>query len=298
MTSWFWNAEERRLRALWRILLQVVVMFVTVALPVVGISEAATWLLKSGRIPCSPQVFDKVMDILVGILMSGLVLLSLFVAGRWLDHRKFDDFGFRVNASWWKQYALGIALASQLMTLIFAAEFLAGWVDVIGYGHLSDPTLPWALAFIYPIIKALCVGVYEEAVHRGYHIINLKEGLVGVRGMTEKRAVVLAIILSLAFFGILHMRNPKASVMSTYNLVVIGALFGGAYVFTGQLAMCMGLHTAWNLYQGWVLGFPVSGDGEITNLIHIQQHGRIGSPAQPSDRRVAFWAWPLRLWAS
>ncbi len=79
MTSWFWNPEEWRLRALWRILLQVAVMFVIVALPVVGITEATTRLFKSGWIHCSPQVFDKVLDIIVGILMSGLVLLSLFV---------------------------------------------------------------------------------------------------------------------------------------------------------------------------------------------------------------------------
>ncbi|MBI1805886.1 MAG: CPBP family intramembrane metalloprotease [Ignavibacteria bacterium] len=284
MNTLFLNPEEQRYRALWRILVQALIMVVIVALPVVGLTEAATWLLKSGSIQCSPELFDKIMDVIVGILMTLLVLSSLFVAARWLDHRKFVDFGFRLNASWWKQYFLGITVGSLLIVFIFLIEIFAGWVDITDYFHRSDAALPWWFANLYPVIKASCVGIYEEAISRGYHITNLREGLLGVRGLGEKPTWVMAIFLSSAFFGMLHIQNPNASLISTVNLVINGAMFAVAYMLTRQLAMSIGLHMAWNLCQGWVFGFPVSGDPEIATIVHIQQRGQdwiTGGPFGP-----------------
>lgn len=267
------NPDERRYRVLWRIVFQILIMLVIVALPIAGISETATWLLKSGRIDCSPEIFDKIMDMIVGILLTVLVLLSLSAAARWLDHRKFSDFGLHITASWWKQYFLGIMFGSLLMVLIFTIESVTGWVDINDYFHISAPTLPWWIAFMYPVVKASCVGVYEEAIGRGYLITNLKEGMSGVWNLSEQKAFVFAIISSSVFFGVLHIGNPNASVISIFSLMFNGALFATAYVLTGQLGMCIGLHMSWNLFQGLVFGFPVSGDHEIATMFHIQQSG-------------------------
>ena len=269
----FVNRTERRYRALWRILFQIGIMLFVVALPIAGLTEAATWLFKSGRIHCTPELFDKIMDMAIGVLLTVLVLLSISIAGRWLDHRKFRDFGTHLSLSWWKQYFSGIILASMLMALLFTVESIAGWVSIKDYFHASIITLPWWVAFTYPVIRALCVGVYEEALSRGYHITNLKEGLSGVWNLSERRALVLSVVLSSAFFGILHIRNPNAGIISTLSLAINGAFFATAYALTGQLALSMGLHTAWNLSQGWIFGFPVSGDPEIMTMIYIQQSG-------------------------
>ena len=56
----FRNPEEGRIRALWRIILQTLVMLIVVALPVFAVTEVATLLLKSERIPISAELFDKV----------------------------------------------------------------------------------------------------------------------------------------------------------------------------------------------------------------------------------------------
>jgi hypothetical protein len=164
-------------------------------------------------------------------------------------------------------------LGALLMVLIFTIEYMADWVDLNGYFQISTPTLPWWLAFMYPVVKASCVGVYEEAIGRGYLITNLKEGMSGVWNLTEKKALIFAIISSSVFFGVLHIRNPNANVISTFSLMINGAMFATAYMLTGQLGMCIGLHMSWNIFQGLVFGFPVSGDPEIATMFHIQQSG-------------------------
>jgi hypothetical protein len=213
------------------------------------------------------------MDIVVGLMVAGLVLLSLKAAGKWLDHRRFVDFGFRINALWWRQYTFGLLLATMLMACIFLIELALGWVEIVGYGYTSSNALPVWLGFVYPFVKALCVGTYEEAFHRGYHVTNLEEGFHGVRGLGGRAAWIPAILLSSAIFGLVHLFNPKASILSVIVISVIGAMFGLAYVKTGQLAMPMGLHTAWNFSQGVVFGFPVSGDPEIAAIIHLEWGG-------------------------
>jgi len=42
---------------------------------------------------------------------------------------------------------------------------------------------------------------------------------------------------------------------------------------TGRLSTAIGLHVTWNLCQGAVFGFPVSGDKEGASLLGIQQGG-------------------------
>jgi membrane protease YdiL (CAAX protease family) len=273
LNTLFINLEQRRMRALWRILLQVVIMAVIVGLPVVGFSAGMTWLWKSGHIPVAQELFDKLMDMVVGLMVTGLVLVSLSAAGKWLDHRRFVDFGFRINPAWWRQYAFGFLLATVLMTGIFLIERVCGWVEIIGYGYISTSALPVWLALLYPLVKALCVGTYEEAFHRGYQVTNLEEGFRGVRGLGGRGAFIPAILISSAIFGLVHLLNPRAGLLSVIVISVIGAMFGLAYVKTGQLAMPMGLHAAWNLSQGVMFGFPVSGDPEIAAIIHLKWGG-------------------------
>jgi len=269
----FFNPEERRFRALWRVLLQLLVMVVVVAIPVFCLTELATWLLKSGRITMNADLFDKVMDVAVGIIVTILVLISLRVSGRWLDRRRFEDFGFRIDAKWWTEFFLGLSLGVLLIAAVYLTEFLTGWVHISGTFHTSAKALPYWFAFLYPFIKACCVGVYEEAISRGYHLTNLREGFLGfVRG-GDAVASIAAIVLSSAFFGLLHIRNPNGTSISTISIMINGAMLGTAFHLTGRLGLSIGLHMSWNLAQGWLFGFPVSGDAEISTIIQTVQSG-------------------------
>jgi uncharacterized protein len=149
------------------------------------------------------------------------------------------------------------------MTLIFAVEYAAGWIQVSGFLRIRAADVSLALALSFSLVKVLCVGVYEELVSRGYHLRNLAEGL----------NLPVAVFASSAVFALLHAINDNATVMSTLGLLVNAFLFVAAFLATGRLSTAIGLHVAWNLFEGAVFGFPVSGDKEGASLVAIHQLG-------------------------
>ena len=187
-------------------------------------------------------------------------MLSVWLAGRFLDKRAFSDFGFHLGAGWWLDLLFGIFLGGLLMSVIFFVELGLGWVGVVGVFETFGTGVSFLPSMLLPVVMYLCVGIYEETVFRGYQLKNGAEGLnypaLGPRG-----AVLVAWVLSSVFFGLLHANNPNASLISTLNIVLAGLMLGFGYVLSGELAIPIGLHIAWNFFQGAVYGFPVSGFG-------------------------------------
>ena len=65
---------------------------------------------------------------IIGVMLA--ILLSLAIAARFLDRRRFADFGLHFSGGWWADFGFGLALGAGLMALIFAFELAAGWVSV------------------------------------------------------------------------------------------------------------------------------------------------------------------------
>jgi hypothetical protein len=108
------------------------------------------------------------------------------------------------------------------------------------------------------------VGWNEELMSRGYHLQTIASGLNLGWGLA----------LSSAIFGVLHLGNPHATLVSTGGIFLAGLLLGYAYVRTGRLWCSIGLHIGWNFFEGVVFGFPVSG----LNTFHLIQN-RFPGPA-------------------
>lgn len=101
------------------------------------------------------------------------------------------------------------------------------------YGFLG-PRLGWpAIALI-----SLCAGVGEEALFRG-GIQNFLADHIGVAG---------AILVSSGLFAALHLGKPVITAL----LLVVGVVFGVAYVATGSLLAVIIGHA---LYDIWALRY-------------------------------------------
>ena len=270
----FWNERERRLPALWRLLLQASLLVITGlvlgALVAVAIPLLGAQMPGGGTAGLLADPFFFAANYGVSLVA---VVASVWLAGRFLDRRPFSDFGLRLDKDWWLDFGFGLFLGALLMTGIFLVELAAGWVRVVGTFEAvgGGAFFPVILA---PLAAFLCVGFAEELSSRGYQLKNMAEGLNYPVLGGPKGAVILAWVLSSMIFGLLHAANPNATAISTINIALAGLLLGVGYVLTGRLAIPIGLHITWNFFQGNVFGFPVSGIDPIgATFISIEQSG-------------------------
>lgn len=278
----FWDGRLRRIAALWRIFLQTLSMFILIPLLLMGaiivyllgtqgadsaplMERLAAFQSGAGALESSP-VFMVVGAVVQLIAIS----LSVWLAGRFWDKRKFADFGFRLDRKWWLDFGFGLGLGAVLMLLIFVIEYAAGWIKITGTIESGIDGISFGVAILGALILFLCVGFYEELMSRGYHMKNMIEGF---SFLGDRTAIVLAMILSSAIFGLLHAANPNATFISTFNIFLAGIFLGFGYILTGELAIPIGLHITWNFFQGNVFGFPVSGNTIGPSFIRIKQGG-------------------------
>lgn len=258
------SGGRRRLRALWRLLLQY--LLYKVSLPLILNVLVVGWLailsggesLYSNKVALSLIADSPALPLITGTATLAAVLLSVWFAGRFLDQRPFADFGFHPGRGWWLDLLFGIFLGALLMSAIFLVELALGWVRVTGSLESHASGASFAYGILFPVEFFLCVGLYEETLFRGYQIRNAAEGL-NHPAIGSRDAVLLAWILSSALFGLLHAGNPNTTLLSTFNISLAGLMLGLGYILTGELAIPIGLHIAWNFFEGNVYGFPVSG---------------------------------------
>jgi CAAX protease family protein len=242
ITNLFWNSREARVRAGWRIVVFFIGSFV--------LGEALFGLRGTLLTKLFPVVAYR------GAVEAGLYLLLIgvlvwLVASR-LDRRRIIDYGFHLSRVWWSDLAFGLALGTLLLFGIFVLELAMGWVKVTGT-LATAAGQPFGATILAGFIAVVCVATQEEITWRGYPIKNLAEGF-NLKTIGPWRATVVAVLISSSLFGLAHSDNPNATTLSTINIVVFAILFGAGYVLTGELALPIGLHFAWDFIQGFVFG--------------------------------------------
>jgi membrane protease YdiL (CAAX protease family) len=253
----FWNAAQRRPRAGWRLLVQLS-LFLALVFAFAGILNAV------GRTTVRGAVLAGGFYLAAGLGLAWLL-------ARFIDRRPLGDYGFRLGSGWWLDFGFGLVLGALLLSGIFLVEYLAGWVTVRASPEAGSP-LVLAAVLLASLLAYLAVGLNEEFTFRGYQLRNLAEGLAGPR-VGPRLAVVLALCVSATAFGLTHLNNRNASAVSTANIVLGGLAFGLPYVLTGELAIPLGLHIAWNFCEGTVYGFPVSGHAPVRPMLVLEQGG-------------------------
>ena len=182
----FWNDEEERLRALWRLGIQMFLFFM-----VTLFSGAITFLLgKDSRWAPAQTVVYLVLGV-------GLIWL----VGWFLDRRRVRDYGYRLTRDWWTDFGFGMLLGAVLMTGVFACERLAGWIEVTA-PLLHEGALPVGKVLLVSVALYFTVALMEEFLSRGYQLRNLAEGMTG-RWVGPRTAIVVAWLISSCFFGLL-----------------------------------------------------------------------------------------------
>lgn len=277
----FYNREEGRIRALWRMLLQMAVS-VLLLLPgpaVVILLFGAAWDIPFEGIPfiqptpaVEAAVLNNPLANMLVITLSGVAAVcSIWVAGKYFDRRPFADFGLHLNKIWWRDLAAGAVIGAVLPAVVFFIEWRMGWVTITDTFFSSLPGVPFAAAFLIPFLFYIGISVSEELAVRGYMLTNTAEGF-NWKFLSPGIALTFAVAISALNFGLGH----KSAEFSTLNITLAGVWLALGYVLTGELALPIGMHLTWNLFLGSVFGLPVSGSVfDSTTFLVVEESGPV-----------------------
>lgn len=151
---------------------------------------------------------------------------------------------------------LGCALGAML----FSAVVLE--LRVAGFYRVETVHLSWDVA----IAALLLLGdaIVEELLFRG----------ILFRLVEEWAGSWIALAVSAILFGLAHAANPGASWFSSLAIAVeAGVLLGAAFVVTRNLWFPIGLHFAWNFFEGPVYGTQISGHVFLQSVVAARVTG-------------------------
>ena len=249
----FLSPEEPRLRAGWRLLIQSVL---ALALLLAASLPVTLLLLLTGGAGLEQLQSSALLNALISLV--GIVT-SVWIARRFLDRRSFSSLGLVVNSRAAKDLVAGIAITAVMMGAILVVELAAGWTRVESWAWQTMPLQKVALDLLIALGVFIAVGFYEEILYRGYQLQNLRDGV----GLTA------GFVLSSFIFAASHAMNPNSVWYSTVaGILVAGFFLGYGWLRSGALWLPIGLHIGWNMFEGPVFGFPVSGLDTARLLVH------------------------------
>ena len=204
----------------------------------------------------------------VAYILLGLAFTRMIA--RRLDKRRFADLGFRLDREWRLDLGVGFALGALMLAAVFAIEYLAGWLTITS---TNQTTLngPLMLTGLGTLLVMAGIAFNEELVFRGYQLLNLSEGLPKLK--KSNRGMALMMALTSLLFALMHFGSPNNHLLGWTNIILAGMLLAWGYVLTGQLALPIGFHLAWNFFEQFVFGYAANGEAPVGWLIGSQVNG-------------------------
>ncbi len=171
-------------------------------------------------------------------LLSAFALLgSYYFLFKYYEKRDIIELS---KTGLFKYSLLGFFMGTLCISFIIIVFYVLGYYRVLAVSSTS--------ALLMMLVYFTTVGLFEEVVFRGI-IYRITEESLGTN---------LALIVSALIFGIAHLPNEHANVISVVSAASAGMLAGALLSLTKRLWLPISFHTAWNWSQA-SLGVAVSG---------------------------------------
>ena len=108
-----------------------------------------------------------------------------------------------------------------LLVVWFGGGKVASWQP-----RITALTLTWLFAFIL-------VAYAEELLNRGFIMAVLRRC---------RNHVFVLIFLPSVIFGAIHLGNPSVTLLSVFNIIIVGILFSYMFIKSGNIWMCISYH--------------------------------------------------------
>lgn len=186
-------------------------------------------------------------------------LFALYVVTRHVEGSSFEAYGLKVDRRWLSELAVGCAIAVAQLGLYLTIMRATGNLEMTVAFAAGSPDDTFAQGFVAEIFRQLSAGIAEEIVFRAFIFYVIFEAFAARIADPTRRAYGVAFFAA-SFFGLAHLSNDGASAFTVATLWFDGFMMSLPFLITGRLGMCIGMHFAWNLTQGAVLGLPNSGE--------------------------------------
>lgn len=214
-----WSVDESRLRAVWRFLLAVpllplVTLLLGLAMGVLGLS---------GMIAGGP-------------LQAGIFLVVLGVWAWAIDRRPLADYGVSLSSAWVGDLLAGFGAVVLAHLLWYGIGLTGGWATLELW-----PTAPQDLVALglVGVVVSFAFNVWvQDTVYFAIVLRNAAEGFRS-RDLTPTRAALGGLVVAVLFFTVIHSIGGPVELA---DKLLAGTVFGLMYLYTGKLALTIGVH--------------------------------------------------------
>lgn len=227
--------------------------------------------------------------------IAGILIVTI-VLSRYIDHRPVNEIGLKLDRKWWFDLAAGLTIGAFTLGFVALLEYSLGWAEFTSVSR-NSLNAPLFLTALLALLNLTAVGFGEELTFRGYQLTNLAEAFGKNVGL--KKAVIIALLLTSAIFGVTHLLNPNAGMLPALNITLAGLLLGLAYIWSGSLALPLGIHIAWGYFEEFVFGYANSGQEPFNSLLQNTISGPVlwtGGSFGPEGGLLYLWLKSGKRW--
>lgn len=197
--------------------------------------------------------FDDKLFTRIGQLLGACVgLLSYSWYVRTVERRDVAELSLQGSLP---EFGAGFLLGAAMVCVT------VGVLAALGSFHIRSVST-WG-AIVLPLLMHVTVGLIEEMMMRGI-LFRLVQQYLGSW---------LAIGVSAALFGAMHLVNDNITAIGIANIVAVGVLFAAAFMVTGRIWLCVAMHAAWNFFQDGIFSIAVSGHAVKAGLLVGETNG-------------------------
>lgn len=196
------------------------------------------------------------------------VLISLYIQIKYLDKSSFKKYGLKLNNIWFKEFSFGFLIPIIQLSIFFIFLYLTGNLTISNYFTTSSSDYTFIEGFISELFGLVIGSSVEEIFFRAFLFYLVYEALRTLKKDPTKRALLILFLIA-PLFGLAHINNTGATIISTINLGLDAILMCLPFLITGRLGMSIGMHLSWNLFQGTVFGFAISGNVAKASIMKV-----------------------------
>ena len=181
------------------------------------------------------------------VLTVPAAFTGYYIFVHFIERRKMAELSLSGAAY---EIAWGIVIGVLFSGSVMGILWLTGSYKVLGANSVS--------VLLSPLFFAVSSAVFEEILFRG----------VLFRMIEQSFGSWIALVISAAIFGGLHLINKNATIVGvTAIMLQAGFTMGAAFILTRRLWLPIGIHFAWNFTQVGVFASAVSGNEAVQGFL-------------------------------